>query len=112
MKLEINIKTIDEALVKHRAESSVVIDLLKRTGISGIRAVQLYQQYGPDYCTRKYFHTEYVRPRDKRRFLQADIRENYAESDGFYEWFKRRKTEILLNDNIPIELQQIVGRIL
>ena len=110
MQIKIDVKTINEVLIKPKSEATVVLGLIKRTGIRGDVAARLYQQHGPDFLIRKYFHTEYMNPHDKRRYFQADLRENYSESDGFFEWFKRRKTEILLNDNIPQELKRIICR--
>ena len=111
MQITIDIKTMDEQLTKPRAESTIVINMLKKTGISGRRALELYQQYGPDYIVRKLLHCEYVKPLDPRRYIQADLRDGYAESDGFHEWLKRRRTEMLLNENLPVEFRKIVGRI-
>ena len=112
MQITINIKTIDEALKKPRAESTVVIDMMKRLGIRGDKALEYYQIFGPDYLVRKILYTEYMKPRDKRRYFAAMMREEYPETDGFHEWAKRRKSQILMDDKIPQEIKQIIGRAL
>ena len=112
MQITINVKTIDEAIIKPKAEVTVVIDFLKRLGIPGRIAVELYQKHGPDYLVRKAMHAEYMKPRNRIAYFRADCRENYPESDGFHEWYKRRKTQILIDDRIPQELKRVVGRVL
>ena len=110
MKLELNIKTVDE---KNKSESTLIVDLLKKCGIPGNKAVKIYQQNSAEYIVRKCFLYEYYATEKNEpilssmKWLQHAIRNDYNEPDGFINWYKAKKEYIKNNGNG--DLKQLVS---
>ena len=103
MKLEINIKTADD---KIKAPSTLIIDLLKKHGIRGDVASNIFKTNKPEYIVRKCFLFDYYSEKngngkilDSMRWLQSAIRNDYTESDAFLSWYKKKREYILNNGN-------------
>lgn len=98
---------------KNKAESTVVIDMLKGLGIPGQQAAYFYSIKGPDYLVRKAFEFEYRKTHGDsvgRGFFIRSIQDDYDPPESFWGWFKQRKEQALKGE-LPDELKKIVGRI-
>jgi hypothetical protein len=111
MKLELNIKTVDE---KNKSQSTLVIDLLKKFEVPGGQAVKIFRSHRSEYIVRKCFLLEYhllnknpITKVDAKKWIQAAIRNDYNESDAFLNWYKAKKEYILNNGNG--DLKQLVS---
>ena len=98
--LTINIKELTKT--KPKSMSTVIIGLLKRRGISGKVATELYQKHSPEYILRKNWLLDYqvslgLPVKDHRRWLQAAIKNDYNEPDHFLSWLKKKKAKIIKN---------------
>jgi len=105
--LTLNFKVVDDKK-KKKAKSTLVVDLLKRRGVSGTQAVRMFQQCGAEYLVRKCFHLDWYVDKylnsnypvkDTRRWLIACINNNHNESDEFLDWLDRKKEYIINNGN-------------
>ena len=109
MKLELNIKTVDE---KNKAVSTLIVDLLKKRGIPAGQAVKIWQTNRPEYIVRKCFMYDFYVEKtgnviSSMKWLQSAIRNDYNESDTFLNWYKAKKQYILENGNN--DLKQLVS---
>jgi len=110
MKLEINVKKVDD---KIKSDSTILIDLLKQRGIPGSQAVQLYKRNSKEYLVRKLFLYDYYATKknapilSSMRWLQSAIKNDYKESDDFLNWYKAKKEYILNNGDD--ELKKLVA---
>ena len=89
---------------KVKAKSSLVIELLKKRGIAGNIASQMFCFHSPEYLIRKCWLLDFHHSRgytiiDDRRWLLASIRNDYNESDAFLAWLKDKKEDIIKNGN-------------
>ena len=112
MKFTINVNTINETLHKPKADSTIIVELLKKINVPGNVAAEFFSNYTPEYILRKYMVTEYHkhRLRSPMAYFINDIKNDYSESDDFHRWMKVRKEEIYKSD-VPIELKKLIGRI-
>ena len=89
---------------KIKPKSSLVIDLLKKRGISGSLAKEMFCLYSSEYLIRKNWLLDFHHERgytiiDDRRWLLACINNDYNESDAFLAWLKDKKEDIIKNGN-------------
>ena len=108
MQITFNIKTLDS---KPKAKSTLIIDLLKKRGISGSLAKQMYCQYSSEYLIRKnwlldYYHEKGLKISDNRRWLLACINNDYSEPEAFHDWFKFKRKQIMQGNND--ELKELI----
>ena len=102
---------------KPLADSTIVIDALKKIGIGGKRANEIYQQYGKEYLIRKIYLYEYTLIHGNGKigkplaWIQNAIKEDYDESDSFLDWLKNKKQTILNNPDSPYKLKALAGLI-
>ena len=99
------------------ADSTIVIDALKKIGLAGDRANEIYQQYGKEYLIRKIYLYEHTvifgngKIGKPLAWIQNAIKENYEESDQFLDWLKNKKQTILNNPDSSYELKALAGLI-
>ena len=112
MKFTINVNTINETLHKPKADSTIIVELLKKINVPGNVAAKIFSQYKPDYIIRKYMVCLYKKNElyNQMAYFRRDLENDYRESDDFHEWMKVRKEEIYKSD-VPIELKKLIGRI-
>ena len=107
--LTINLHRITDK--KRKAKSTLLVDLLKKRQIPGSLAARMCCAYSSEYLVRKCFLLDYyvengLKINDTRRWIQSAITNDYNESDGFLNWFKRKKEYIMQNGND--DLKQLV----
>ncbi len=93
---------------KSKAQSTLIVGLLKKRGISGSVAARLFCSYSAEYLIRKNWLLDYHVERgypviDSRRWLQSAIKNDYNESDEFLNWFKRKKEDIQKNGSSDLK---------
>ena len=101
---QLTIEILEITNKKTKAKSTLIVDLLKKRGISGIVAVDIFQQYSAEYVLRKCWLLDYMVElglpiKHHRRWLQAAIKNDYKEPDHFLMWLKRKKEYILKDGN-------------
>lgn len=103
MKLELNIKTLD---AKPKSESTLIVDLLKKHGIPGNQAAQIFKTNAAEYIVRKAFMYDYYSEENGNgkilnsvRWLQSAIKNDYKETEKFLNWYKKKRQYILENGN-------------
>lgn len=109
MKLEINIKKVDEVL-KPKSELAALITLLIKVGLKRQKALELAASYPKEYLVRKYFECEYLKPRNFPGFFIKNVENDYLANELYHKWWKERREE-LMDSDLPQELKQIIGRI-
>ena len=102
---------------KPLADSSIVINALKKIGLAGNKATEIYQQYGKEYLIRKIYLYEYTvifrngKIGKPLAWIQNAIKEDYEESDQYLEWLKDKKETTLNNPKSSYELKALAGLI-
>jgi len=100
--LTINLHRVDDK--KPKANSTLIVDLLKKFDIPGRQAVMMFHYNGPEYLVRKCYQLEYRMSKnlpvdDKKRWLTACINNNWSEPPGFNDWYKSKKEYVMNNGN-------------
>ena len=108
MQITINLDKLDK---KKKAKSTLVIKALKNYGIRGDLAMHYFTQNSPEWVMRKIWLLDYYidinrAPKNKTAWLKSAIAHDYAEPEGFWEWFRRKREKILNGSND--DLKQLV----
>ena len=109
--ITLNFKVVDDK--KKKRESTIIIDLLKKHGVPGGVAVNIYKTNRAEYIIRKCFLYEYYATVENKpilsgmKWVQHAIRNDYNEPDHFNNWYKSKKEYILANGND--DLKRLVG---
>ena len=108
--LTINLHRINDRK-KNKAKSTLIVDLLKRRGVSGTQAVRMFHDYSLEYLIRKNWLLDYTKQKrypviDDRRWLLSAINNDYNETDDFLNWLKEKKEYIIKNGDQ--DLKQLV----
>ena len=74
----------------------------KKRGIPGGLVKVYYESYGIEYLVRKYWYLEYKMEQGVVKspvgWLRNNIENEFSETDGFWDWYRRKKQVVLDGD--------------